>query len=246
MFLICTRIKYRQAAACSAARGCVGAHLVATCFRPHAGCGTHTHAHTTTRRRPARLLHEQKRACTSALLLHGRRACAGPCCSSAGRLTPSRGPLDGRLCTLAPTARRRRRARLAAARGPTAAAAAAAATAAAELLGSAPTMAAAADRPPVRIERRLLQPPRPAPAWPNAGREHRAGRRARRVGGVPTSAAGGARAQMPWRMIRDTSSSLEIDGPAHARAVRGVEVMGSEDNKHEEQGRMRGKGRERG
>ena len=213
------------------------------CFRPHAGCGTHTHAHTTTRRRPARLLHEQKRACTSALLLHGRRACAGPCCSSADRLTPSRGPLDGRLCTLAPTARRRRRARLAAARGPTAAAAAAAA---AELLGSAPTMAAAADQPPVRIERRLLQPPRPAPAWPNAGREHRAGRRARRVGGVPTSAAGGARAQMPWRMIRDTSSSLEIDGPAHARAVRGVEVMGSEDNKHEEQGRMRGKGRERG
>jgi hypothetical protein len=216
------------------------------CFRPHAGCGTHTHAHTTTRRRPARLLHEQKRACTSALLLHGRRACAGPCCSSADRLTPSRGPLDGRLCTLAPTARRRRRARLAAARGPTAAAAAAASTAAAELLGSAPTMAAAADQPPVRIERRLLQPPRPAPAWPNAGREHRAGRRARRVGGVPTSAAGGARAQMPWRMIRDTSSSLEIDGPAHARAVRGVEVMGSEDNKHEEQGRMRGKGRERG
>jgi hypothetical protein len=216
------------------------------CFRPHAGCGTHTHAHTTTRRRPARLLHEQKRACTSALLLHGRRACAGPCCSSADRLTPSRGPLDGRLCTLAPTARRRRRARLAAARGPTAAAAAAAATAAAELLGSAPTMAAAADQPPVRIERRLLQPPRPAPAWPNAGREHRAGRRARRVGGVPTSAAGGARAHMPWRRILDTSSSLEIDGPAHARAVRGVEVMGSEDNKHEEQGRMRGKGRERG
>ena len=216
------------------------------CFRPHAGCGTHTHAHTTTRRRPARLLHEQKRACTSALLLHGRRACAGPCCSSADRLTPSRGPLDGRLCTLAPTARRRRRARLAAARGPTAAAAAAAATAAAELLGSAPTMAAAADQPPVRIERRLLQPPRPAPAWPNAGREHRAGRRARRVGGVPTSATGGAGAWMPWRMVRDTSSSREIDGPAHARAVRGVEVMGSEDNKHEEQGRMRGKGRERG
>ena len=123
---------------------------------------------------------------------------------------------------------------------------AAAATAAAELLGSAPTMAAAADQPPVRIERRLLQPPRPAPAWPNAGREHRAGRRARRVGGVPTSAAGGARAHMPWRRILDTSSSLEIDGPAHARAVRGVEVMGSEDNKHEEQGRMRGKGRERG
>ena len=115
-------------------------------------------------------------------------------------------------------------------RGPTAAAAAAAATAAAELLGSAPTMAAAADQPPVRIERRLLQPPRPAPAWPNAGREHRAGRRARRVGGVPTSAAGGARAQMPWRRILDTSSSLEIDGPAHARAVRGVEVKGSEDN----------------
>jgi hypothetical protein len=159
------------------------------CFRPHAGCGTHTHAHTTTRRRPARLLHEQKRACTSALLLHGRRACAGPCCSSASRLTPSRGPLDGRLCTLAPTARRRRRARLAAARGPTAAAAAAAATAAAELLGSAPTMAAAADQPPVRIERRLLQPTPPgsrmAERRPRApsGAAREAGWRRANVGG---------------------------------------------------------------
>ena len=114
----------------------------------------------------------------------------------------------------------------------------AAAAAAAELLGSAPVMLVAADQA-VRIERRLVQPPRPAPVWPNAGREHRAGRRARRVGGVPTSATGGAGAWMPWRMVRDTSSSREIDGPAHARAVRGVEVMGSEDNKHEEEGRMR-------
>ena len=55
-------------------------------------------------------------------------------------------------------------------RGPTAAAAAAAATAAAELLGSAPTMAAAADQAPVRIERRLLQPPRPAPECEPHGR----------------------------------------------------------------------------
>jgi hypothetical protein len=184
----------------------------------------------TRHRRPACLLHEQKRARTSALHLHGRRACASPCCSSAGRLTPSHGPLDGRLShrpLAAPSPPRQTRRRE---RGPTAAAAAAAATAAAELLGSAPTMAAAADQAPVRIERRLLQPPRPAPAWPNAGREHRAGRRARRVGGVPKSAAGGARAQMPWRMVRDTSPSREIDGSAHARAVRGVEVKGSEDN----------------
>ena len=66
----------------------------------------HTHMHTR-HRRPACLLHEQKRARTSALHLHGRRACASPCCSSAGRLTPSHGPLDGRLApTLAPTARR--------------------------------------------------------------------------------------------------------------------------------------------
>jgi hypothetical protein len=43
MFLICTRIKYRQAAACSAARGCVGAHLVASGRMPAAAHVTHTH-----------------------------------------------------------------------------------------------------------------------------------------------------------------------------------------------------------
>ena len=43
MFLICTRIKCRQAAACSAARGCVGAHLVASGRMPAAA---HTHMHT--------------------------------------------------------------------------------------------------------------------------------------------------------------------------------------------------------
>ena len=199
IYFICSRIKYHrlQPARSHEAKS----RRPSGGFRPHAGTeAPHTHMHTR-HRRPACLLHEQKRARTSALHLHGRRACASPCCSSAGRLTPSHGPLDGRLApTLAPTARRavaaapdspprerphgcrrcrrcyrcRRAARL-----------------------SAPTMAAAADQPPVRIERRLLQPPRPAPAWPNAGREHRAGRRARRVGGVPTSAAGGARAQMP-------------------------------------------------
>ena len=82
--------------------------------------------------------------------------------------------------------------------------AAAAAAAAAELLGSAPTMAAAADKEHVRLEREtpISAPPgsresrgrplRPATAWPNAGRGHRAGRCARRIGGVPTSATGGA------------------------------------------------------
>ena len=107
----------------------------------------------TRHRRPARLLHEQKSARTSALHLHGRLACVDPRCSCSSRLTPSCGPLDGRLAPsrrLAPTARRRRRAALSAARGPMAAAAAAAA---AELLGSAPTMAAAADKEPVRVER---------------------------------------------------------------------------------------------
>jgi len=44
----------------------------------------------------------QKSARTSALHLHGRRACAGPRWSSSGRLTSTCGPLDGRL---APRAR---------------------------------------------------------------------------------------------------------------------------------------------
>ena len=79
--------------------------------------------------------------------------------------------------------------------------------------------------------RRLYTRPTPLPAataWPDADREHRAGRRARRLGGALTSTAGGARAQMPRRMIRHASPSREIDDLAHARAVRGVEVMGSE------------------
>jgi len=106
----------------------------------------HTHMHTQ-HRRPARLLHVQKSARTSALHLHGRRACAGPRWSSSGRLTSTCGPLDGRLAPRhAAARRRRRRAALSAVRGPMAAAAAAAA---AELLGSAPTMAAAADKEPV-------------------------------------------------------------------------------------------------
>jgi hypothetical protein len=102
----------------------------------------HTHMHTQ-HRRPARLLHVQKSARTNALHLHGRRACAGPRWSSSGRLTSTYGPLDGRLAPRHAAARRRRRAALSAVRGPMAAAAAAAA---AELLGSAPTMAAAAER----------------------------------------------------------------------------------------------------
>ena len=105
----------------------------------------HTHMHTQ-HRRPARLLHVQKSARTNALHLHGRRACAGTRWSSSGRLTSTYGPLDGRLAPRHAAARRRRRAALSAVRGPMAAAAAAAA---AELLGSAPTMAAAADKEPV-------------------------------------------------------------------------------------------------
>ena len=113
-------------------------------WRLRAAC-RHTHMHTQ-HRRPARLLHVQKSARTSALHIHGRRACAGPRWSSSGRLTSTCGPLDGRLAPRHAAARRRRRAALSAVRGPMAAAAAAAA---AELLGSAPTMVAAADKEPV-------------------------------------------------------------------------------------------------
>jgi len=105
IYFICSRIKYHrlQPARSHEAKS----RRPSGGFRPHAGTeAPHTHMHTR-HRRPACLLHEQKRARTSALHLHGRRACASPCCSSAGRLTPSHGPLDGRLApTLAPTARR--------------------------------------------------------------------------------------------------------------------------------------------
>ena len=69
--------------------------------------------------------------------------------------------------------------------------------------------------------------PTPLPlsaAVADAGREQRAGRRAKRVGGMPTSAAGGARAQMPWRMVQDASPSSRTDNPVHAWAVRGLDV----------------------
>ena len=160
---------------------------------------------------------------------------------------PTCSPLDGRVALRRAAARRRRRAALAAARGSTAAAAAAAA---AEVLGSTPTMAAAADKEPVRVERETPIPPHPAPGvgrsgqWQTPGvwprREQRAGRHAMHVGGVPTSAAGGARAQMPWRMIPDDSPSSRTDNPAHAWAVRGAEVTGSEHHDEEKQDRVRG------
>jgi hypothetical protein len=83
--------------------------------------------------------------------------------------------------------------------------------------------------------------PTPLPvsaAVADASREQRAGRRARRVGGVPTSAAGGVRAQMPWRMVRDASPSSRIDYPAHAWAVRGAEMTGSEHHDKAKQDRV--------
>ena len=74
----------------------------------------------------------------------------------------------------------------------------------------------------------------------DVGREQRAGRRARRVGGVPTSAADGTRAQKPWRMVRDDSPSSRTDHPAHAWAVRGLDVTGSEHHDEEKHGRVGG------
>ena len=155
----------------------------------------HTHAHTTPAIR-APTLHEHMRAHTSALHLHGRRTYAGLLCRLPSHLMLSCSPLDGRVAPRRAAAARRRP--VAAARGSTAAAAAAAA---AELLGSTPTMAAAADKEPVRVERETpmtAPPPAPGPgvgrSVVDVGREQRAGRRARRVGGVPTSAADGTRA----------------------------------------------------
>jgi len=110
-------------------------------------------------------------------------------------------------------------------------------------------MAAAADKEPVRVERETpITAPPPAPPRPvqvsaavvDVGREQRAGRRARRVGGVPTSAADGTRAQKPWRMVRDDSPSSRTDHPAHAWAVRGLDVTGSEHHDEEKHGRVGG------
>ena len=126
-------------------------------FQPHAG--THTHMHTR-HWRPVRLLHEQIRTRTRALHLHGRRTYASLLCSRPSHHMPTCSPLDGRVALRRAAARRRRRAALAAARGSTAAAAAAAA---AEVLGSTPTMAAAADKEPVRVERETPIPPTPLP-----------------------------------------------------------------------------------
>ena len=97
-------------------------------------------------------LHEQIRANTTALHLNGRRTCAGQLCSRHGRLTPSCGPVDGRVGPHRAAARRRRRAAVVAAGG---AAVAAADAAVAELLGTTPATLAAADLAPVRIEVRL-------------------------------------------------------------------------------------------
>ena len=207
----------------------------------------HTHAHTTPAIR-APTLHEHMRAHTSALHLHGRRTYTGLLCRLPSHLNaqlqPARRPrraASGRRRSPSPG---RRRAALAAARGSTAAAAAAAA---AELLGSTPTMAAAADKEPVRVERETpmtAPPPAPGPgvgrSVVDVGREQRAGRRARRVGGVPTSVADGTRAQKPWRMVRDDSPSSRTDHPAHAWAVRGLDVTGSEHHDEEKHGRVGG------
>ena len=244
---MCTRIKYRRDVACSAARGRVGAHLAASgCMPAH-----DTHMHTR-HRRSARLHYMSTCARTRARYTyatparppHIRRTPLPSAQPPHAQLQPARRPrraASGRRRSPSPG---RRRAALAAARGSTAAAAAAAA---AELLGSSPTMAAAADKEPVRVERETpMTAPPPAPgegvgrSVVDVGREQRAGRRARRVGGVPTSAADGTRAQKPWRMVRDDSPSSRTDHPAHAWAVRGLDVTGSEHHDEEKHGRVGG------
>jgi hypothetical protein len=207
----------------------------------------HTHAHTTPAIR-APTLHEHMRAHTSALHLHGRRTYAGLLCRLPSHLMLSCSPLDGRVAPRRAAAARRRPVAAAPLSPPREAPLpAAAAAAAAELLGSTPTMAAAADKEPVRVERETpmtAPPPAPGPgvgrSVVDVGREQRAGRRARRVGGVPTSAADGTRAQKPWRMVRDDSPSSRTDHPAHAWAVRGLDVTGSEHHDEEKHGRVGG------
>ena len=116
-------------------------------------------------RRSARLLHEHIHARTNGLHFtaaahtpDSSAVCPATSCSPAARSTAASRRVARRS--------RRRCAALAAARGRTAAAATAAA---AELLGSAPTMAAAADKEPVRVEREtpIAAPPRSRcrPQW---------------------------------------------------------------------------------
>jgi hypothetical protein len=57
---------------------------------------------------------------------------------------------------------------------------------------------------------------------------------------VPMSATGGAGAWMPWRMVRGTSPSREIDGPAPAPTSRAVEVKGGGDDQQGWEYRGRG------
>ena len=57
---------------------------------------------------------------------------------------------------------------------------------------------------------------------------------------MPMSATGGAGAWMPWRMVRGTSPSREIDGPAPAPTSRAVEVKGGGDDQQGWEDRGRG------
>ena len=55
-----------------------------------------------------------------------------------------------------------------------------------------------------------------------------------------------ARAWMACSVFRDASPSFEVDDPAHARAVRGGEVVSGEHVRRGEQGRVKGKTRSPG
>ena len=206
-------------------------------FRLHAG--THTCTRHTTRR-SARLLHEQIHVRTNALHLHGRRTYAGLLCRLPSHLMLTCSPLDGRVAPrraplASPLRRSRRRERPHGCRRCRRAARLCTYHCRCRRQGTCESRTGDSDSRPTPLP--------VSAAVADAGREQRAGRRARRVGGMPTSAAGGARAQMPWRMVRDASPSSRTDDPAHAWAVRGAEVTGREHHGEEKQGRVGGTAR---
>jgi hypothetical protein len=134
-------------------------------FRPHARQHTCTHNTGDPRAYYTSKYARTRARCTFPAAAHAlASSAAGPAtsCLPAARSTAASRRVAPPFAVATGTA-------LAAARGRTAAAAAAAAATAAELFGSAPTMAAAADKEPVRVEREtpIAAPPRSRcrPQW---------------------------------------------------------------------------------